>query len=61
MYLFIYRPEKGMALIEAIFPEVRTTPLYILINNPLKALMGEGFVKKRVNVANFAEQVLIKA
>jgi hypothetical protein len=40
MYLFIRQPESGKAPIESIMPDAREMPLYDLINDPLRTVMG---------------------
>ncbi|MFC1717721.1 hypothetical protein ACFL6S_28935 [Candidatus Poribacteria bacterium] len=54
MYLFVQQPESGKAPIESIMPEVREMPLYKLINDPLRIVMGVENVKRNVNMADFA-------
>jgi len=58
MYLLIPQTGSGRAPIEHVFPEYKNTPLYQLVNNPLKALMGEDFVKKRPKFADLAGEAL---
>lgn len=53
MYMFIIRPKKGIAPIEKIFPEAKETPLYKLVNNPLKFIFNVKDVKMDRNMANF--------
>ncbi len=52
MYLFIRQPDSGMAPIESIMPEAREMPLYELINDPLRAVMGVENVNKNVKMAD---------
>ena len=52
MYLFIRQPENGKAPIESIMPDAREMPLYKLINDPLKAVMGVENVNKNVKMAD---------
>ena len=52
MYLFIRQPESGKAPIESIMPEAREMPLYKLINDPLKAVMGVENVNRNVKMAD---------
>ena len=54
MYLFVQQPESGKAPIESIMPDVKKMPLYKMINDPLRTVMGLENVKRNVNVADFA-------
>ena len=40
MYVFIHQPESGKAPIESIMPDAREMPLYKMINDPLRTVMG---------------------
>ena len=55
MYVFIRQPENGKALIESIMPDTREMPLYKMINDPLRTVMGVE------NVNRNAKPVLAKA
>ena len=48
MYLFIRQPESGKAPIESIMPDAREMPLYELINDPLRTVMGVENVNRNV-------------
>lgn len=52
MYMFIRQLESGKAPIESITPEAREMPLYKLINDPLKAVMGVENVNRNVKMAD---------
>jgi transposase-like protein len=52
MYLFIRQPDSGKAPIESIMPDAREMPLYELINDPLKAVMGVENVNRNVRMAD---------
>jgi len=52
MYLFIRQPDSGKAPIESIMPEAREMPLYKLINDPLKAVMGVENVNRNAKMAD---------
>ena len=52
MYLFIRQPESGKAPIESIMPDAREMPLYELINNPLRVVMGVENVNRNVKMAD---------
>jgi len=52
MYLFIRQPESGKAPIESIIPDAREMPLYKLINDPLRTVMGVENVKRNVKMAD---------
>ncbi len=54
MYLFIRQPESGRAPIESIMPDAREMPLYELINDPLRTVMGVENVNRNVKMANSA-------
>ena len=58
MYMFIVQPEKGKAPIEEIFQEANETPLYKLVNNPLKYIFNVNSVKLDRNIAHFDEKIL---
>ncbi len=53
MYLFTIHPEKGCAPIEEIFQEADKTPLYKIVNNPLKYIFNVKTVKLDKEIANF--------
>jgi len=59
MYVFIRQPESGKAPIESIIPDAKEMPLYELINNPLKAVMGVENVNKNVKMAD--SELLLRA
>ena len=50
--LFIRQPESGKAPIESIMPDAREMPLYELINDPLRTVMGVENVNRNVKMAN---------
>jgi len=52
MYVFIRQPESGKSPIESIMPDAREMPLYELINDPLKAVMGVENVNRNVKMAD---------
>ena len=52
MYVFIRQPESGKAPIESIMPEARKMPLYELINDPLRTVMGVENVNRNVKMAD---------
>ena len=52
MYLFIRQPESGKAPIESIMPDAREMPLYELINDPLRTVMGVENVNRNVKMAD---------
>ena len=52
MYVFIRQPESGKAPIESIMPEAREMPLYKLINDPLRTVMGVENVNRNVKMAD---------
>ncbi|MBM3210630.1 DDE-type integrase/transposase/recombinase [Candidatus Poribacteria bacterium] len=52
VYLFV-RQENGKAPIESIMPEVVDMPFYILINDPMRSILGVEDVKKNVKMADF--------
>ena len=52
MYLFIRQPENGKAPIEAIMPEASRMPLYQLINDPLRTVMGVEDVNRNAEMAD---------
>jgi transposase-like protein len=52
MYVFIRQPESGKAPIESIMPEAKEMPLYKMINDPLKAVMGVENVNRNVKMAD---------
>jgi hypothetical protein len=52
MYLFIRQPESGKAPIESIIPDAREMPLYKMINDPLRTVMGVENVKRNVKMAD---------
>jgi len=52
MYVFIRQPESGKAPIESIMPDAREMPLYKLINDPLRTVMGVKNVKKNIKMAD---------
>ena len=54
MYLFIRQPESGKAPIESIMPDAREMPLYELINDPLRTVMGVENVNRNVKMADSA-------
>jgi len=52
MYVFIRQPESGKAPIESIMPDAREMPLYKMINDPLKSIMGVENVNRKPKMAN---------
>ncbi len=48
MYVFIRQPESGKAPIESIMPEAREMPLYKMINDPLRTVMGVENINRNV-------------
>jgi transposase-like protein len=52
MYVFIRQPESGKAPIESIVPDAREMPLYKLINDPLKTVMGVENVNRNAKMAD---------
>jgi hypothetical protein len=52
MYVFIQQPGSGKAPIESIIPEARGMPLYRMVNNPLRTVIGVGNVKRNVKMAD---------
>jgi transposase-like protein len=52
MYVFIRQPESGKAPIESIMPDVREMPLYKLINDPLRTVMGVEYVNRNAKMAD---------
>ena len=52
MYVFIRQPDSGKAPIESIMPDAKEMPLYELINDPLKAVMGVENVNRNVKMAD---------
>ncbi|MFC1717496.1 hypothetical protein ACFL6S_27795 [Candidatus Poribacteria bacterium] len=51
MYVFTRKPESGKAPIESIMPDATEMPLYKLINDPLRTVMGVENVNRNVNMA----------
>lgn len=60
MYMLIIRHEKGTAPIEEIFSEAKETPLYKLVNNPLKYIFNVKNVKLESKMAYFDGKILLK-
>jgi hypothetical protein len=52
MYVFIRQPESGKAPIESIMPDATEMPLYKMINDPLRTVMGVENVNRNVKVAD---------
>ena len=52
MYVFIRQPESGKAPIESIMPDAREMPLYKLINDPLRTVMGVENVNRNVKMVD---------
>ena len=52
MYLFIRQPGSGKAPIESIMPDAREMPLYELINDPLRTVMGLENVNTNAKMAD---------
>ena len=52
MYLFILQPESGKAPIESIMPDATEMPLYKMINDPLRTVMGVENVNRNVKMAD---------
>jgi transposase-like protein len=61
MYVFLRQPESGRAPIEAIIPEASRMPLYQLINDPFRTVLGVENVKKNVRMAGSQLQQCIEA
>ena len=53
MYVFVQQPGSGKAPIESIMPEARKMPLYRLINDPFRTVIGVENVKRNVKMADF--------
>jgi len=60
VYLFV-RQENGKAPIESIMPEASDMPLYILINDPIRSILGVENVKKNVKMADFELKKCVSA
>jgi len=52
MYVFIRQPESGKAPIESIMPDAREMPLYKMINDPLRTVMGVENVNRNCRMAD---------
>jgi hypothetical protein len=52
MYVFIRQPESGRAPIESIIPDATEMPLYKMINDPLRTVMGVENVNRNANLAD---------
>lgn len=52
MYLFIRQPESGKAPIESIMPDAAEMPLYKMINDPLRTVMGVENVNRNAKMAD---------
>jgi transposase-like protein len=52
MYVFIRQPESGKAPIESIMPDATEMPIYKLINDPLRTVMGVENVNRNVKMAD---------
>jgi hypothetical protein len=52
MYVFIRQPESGRAPIESIMPDDTEMPLYKMINDPLRTVMGVENVNRNVKMAD---------
>ena len=52
MYVFIRQPESGKAPIESIMPDAREMPLYKMINDPLRTVMGVENVNRNCKMAD---------
>ncbi len=61
MYVFIQQPGSGKAPIESIMPEARRMPLYRMVNDPLRTVIGVENVKRNVKMADLELQQCIAA
>jgi transposase-like protein len=52
MYVFIRQPESGKAPIESIIPDATEMPLYKMINDPLKTVIGVENVNRNAKMAD---------
>ena len=52
MYVFIRQPESGKAPIESIMPDATEMPLYKMINDPLRTVMGVENVNRNAKMAD---------
>ena len=59
MYVFIRQPESGRAPIESIMPDATDMPLYKMINDPLRTVMGVENVNRNVKMAD--SELLLRA
>jgi transposase-like protein/predicted DNA binding CopG/RHH family protein len=53
MYLFIRQPESGKAPIESIMPDATQMPLYKMINNPLRTVIGVENVNRNAKMPDY--------
>jgi transposase-like protein len=58
MYLFVRQPETGKAPLETILPQAKQMPFYLMVNDPLSAVMGLS-VNLKGRMADFQPQQVV--